>query len=329
MRLGFALPHYDFGSPSASPLAQRAVQWAVRAEEVGFDQVWVSDHFFFEITELDGVDGHPGRTASPECWSLLAGIACRTQTVRIGSLVSPVGFRNPRLLARIVAGVDQLSGGRLDVGLGSGWHAAEFTEHGFEFPAFGRRCADLENALKSIRADLAAAAADTTGLRGLLPAVQSPVPLWVGGSGSRTLDLTARHADGWNQVWETGVAEFVQRQDALDAACVAQGRPPDQVRRSVGLYTLIGRDADDLAERWRRLQAWVPGGLLDDVSLRDWARRTLTGTPEQILARLREFADAGADQVTVAFAVPYGFGLPDDEQLELVAEHVLPSWRRR
>ena len=109
----------------------------------------------------------------------------------------------------------------------------------------------------------------------------------------------------------------------LAAACQRAGRDPGEVRRSLGLNTLVGTDADDLVERWRRLKAWTPGGILDGVELRDWAASRLVGTPDEVVAQLRDWEALGVEQVISSFA-----GLPfsvfEDEQLELASELVLP-----
>jgi alkanesulfonate monooxygenase SsuD/methylene tetrahydromethanopterin reductase-like flavin-dependent oxidoreductase (luciferase family) len=160
------------------------------------------------------------------------------------------------------------------------------------------------------------------------PVVPGPVqrprpPLWVGGSGDKLLGVVARAADGWNVVWSMTPEDYRERLGVLEAACRRAGRPPGEVRRSLGLSTLIGRDADDLAERWRRLQAWMPGGLLDGVELREWAASRLVGTPDEIVAQLRGWEELGVEQVICSFSgLP--FSLFEDEQLELAGELVLP-----
>jgi alkanesulfonate monooxygenase SsuD/methylene tetrahydromethanopterin reductase-like flavin-dependent oxidoreductase (luciferase family) len=135
--------------------------------------------------------------------------------------------------------------------------------------------------------------------------------------------VVARAADGGNLCWAVTPEDYRERSGVLADACGRAGRDPGEVRRSLGLSTLVGRDADDLVERWRRLQAWTPGGILDGVELRDWAASRLVGTPDEVLAQLRGWEQLGVEQVIATFS-----GLPfavfEDEQLELVAERVLP-----
>ena len=154
--------------------------------------------------------------------------------------------------------------------------------------------------------------------------VQRPrPPLWVGGGGDRLLGVVARAADGWNYCWAITPEDYRQRVGVLAAACQRAGRDPGEVRRSLGLNTLVGTDADDLVERWRRLRAWTPGGILDGVELRDWAASRLVGTADEVVAQLRDWEALGVEQVVSSFA-----GLPfsvfEDEQLELASELVLP-----
>src|SRR5919198_2590808 len=279
MRLGLALPHYDHSFPDGGPLTfERVAGYAGRAEAMGLSELWVSDHFW---VDLERYGGPAGRQGSLECWTTLSALAMRTQRVRLGSLVMAVGFRPPTLLAKMAATLDQLSGGRLDLGLGAGWYEDEFRDNDLPFPAPAERLAMLEEALGVLRA-LLTDAETATSYSGrhyhaddalVLPGpVQRPrPPLWVGGSGDRLLGVVARAADGWNTCWAITPERYDERLAVLEAACDKAGRPAGEVQRSLGLLTLIGRDPDDLVERWRRLRAWAPGGALDRVELADWA----------------------------------------------------------
>jgi alkanesulfonate monooxygenase SsuD/methylene tetrahydromethanopterin reductase-like flavin-dependent oxidoreductase (luciferase family) len=308
MKLGLALPHYDASYPGPGPATfERIASYAQLAESSGFFEVWVSDHFWID---LERYGGPPGRVGTPECWTTLTALAVRTRTVRLGTLVLAVGFRPPALLASMAATLDQLSGGRLDLGLGAGWNQAEHEENGLPFPRPGARLAMLEEALGVLRAQRTDEATPRP-------------PLWVGGGRDRLLGVVARAADGWNMCWSVTPAAYQERLRVLRAACERAGRPAEEVRRSLGLTTLLGRDADDLAARWRRLQAWMPGGALDGVELRDWAASRLVGTPDQVLEQLRGWEARGVEQVICSFAgVP--FSVFEDEQLDLAGELLLP-----
>jgi alkanesulfonate monooxygenase SsuD/methylene tetrahydromethanopterin reductase-like flavin-dependent oxidoreductase (luciferase family) len=331
VKLGLALPHYDFSFPGPGPATFDLVAgYAERAERGGLSEVWVSDHFW---TDLARYGGPPGRQGLLECWTTLAALATRTSSVRLGSLVLAAGFRPPSLLAKMVAALDQLSGGRLDVGLGAGWNRDEFEANGIPFPGPGARLAQLEECLGVLRAMLDSAPARASFEGRFYQVSDAPVnpepvqrprpPLWVGGRGDRLLGTIARAADGWNTSWAMTPEQYQARLQILEAACAAADRPFDSVRRSVGLATLIGRDADDLVERWRRLQAWAPGGALDNVELADWAAPRLVGTPDQVVEQLRGWEGLGVEQVICSFSnVP--FAIFEDEQLDLLAELVQP-----
>jgi alkanesulfonate monooxygenase SsuD/methylene tetrahydromethanopterin reductase-like flavin-dependent oxidoreductase (luciferase family) len=300
MRLGLALPHYPFSFAAASnePVARRALAYAQRAEELGFHQVWVSDHLFLNVAPTDKPEQ---REVPAECWTLLAAIAATTSRIRIGSLASPVGFRNPHLFARMVATVDQLSSRRLDVTLGAGWNEAEYRESGIAFGSAAVRLEALVEALQRLREQSAG------------------VPVWVGGKRPRLLDIAAT-ADGWNTAWDCTMAEYQRRQEALARACRRRGRDPNSIRRTVGLTTLIGRDADDIARRWRALQGWAPGGALNGVGLREWARTRLVGTPQEIRGHLDDWRRSGVEQIVLSCGAP--FALWEDCQWDLAAEVV-------
>jgi probable F420-dependent oxidoreductase len=331
MKLGLALPHYDASYPGPGPATfERIVHYARLAESLGFFQVWVSDHFW---VDLGRYGGPPHRMGTPECWTTLAALAMRTSTVRLGSLVLAVGFRPPTLLAKMAATLDQLAGGRLDLGLGAGWNRVEHEENGLPFPPPGERLAMLEEALGVLRALLSEAGMPASFAGRYYRAEDAPVspapvqrprpPLWVGGTGDRLLGVVARAGDGWNMCWSVTPEGYEDRLRALRAACARAGRPEAEVRRSLGLTTLLGRDADDLAARWRRLQAWTPGGALDGVELRDWAASRLVGTADEVLAQLRGWEARGVEQVMCSFAsVP--FSVFEDEQLDLAGELLLP-----
>jgi probable F420-dependent oxidoreductase len=331
MKLGIALPHYYSSIPDQRPATfGRVARYAELAESAGFHQLWVSDHFWLDLQRYDGPAGRQG---TPECWTMLSALAVLTSRARLGSLVLATGFRPPTLLAKMAATLDQLADGRLDLGLGAGWNEAEFTENGLPFPRPGERLAMLEEALGVLRALLTDAETPASFSGRYYHADQAPVlpgpvqrprpPLWVGGKGDRLLGVVARAADGWNICWAVTEADYRERAGVLAAACRQAGRDPGEVRRSVGLNTLIGRDADDLVERWGRLKARTPSGVLDGVELRDWAASRLVGTPDEVVAQLRGWEGRGVEQVISSFgALP--FSVFEDEQLELAAELVLP-----
>ena len=148
MRFGLSLPHYGFSLPTGRIAFADTAEWARRAEALGFDSVWVSDHFFYSFARY-GADRSP--IASLEPLTTLAGIAAVTDRVRLGTLVLCAAFRHPALLAKAATSIDLLSGGRFDLGLGAGWMAEEFEAFGYRYGSTGERFAILEETLDVLK----------------------------------------------------------------------------------------------------------------------------------------------------------------------------------
>jgi probable F420-dependent oxidoreductase len=336
MRIGLALPHYDYSFPDDKPLSwERLVEAAQKAEALGFDSVWLSDHFFLDLARYGGSD-EPQGTVEP--FTALAALAMATDRVRLGTLVACAPFRHPAHVAKMATAIDLISGGRFDLGIGAGWYEREFEAFGYEYPSTGERFAILEESVEVIAALFAGGPVTHDGDRfHLHGAYNHPPPLeregrrgppmWIGGKGGdRLLRLAARHQAGWNTVWKWEPAAFAERVEAMRMAWAAEGHEPTAAPVSVGLYTLIGEDEADLAARFDALQRWTPGGALDGQTLEDFGRDTLTGSPEKCLERLRGFARLGVEEFIVgAGSIP--FSVYDWSMVELVAESLLPAAR--
>jgi probable F420-dependent oxidoreductase len=334
MRFGLALPHYDFSYPGGKPVSwDRLAGTARRAEALGFDSVWVSDHFFLSLARYGGAD-EPSGSAEP--LTTLAALAAVTQRVRLGTLVLAAGFRHPAVLAKSAATIDLLSGGRLDLGLGAGWYEDEYRAFGYDFGSAGDRFEILTETIEALALLFGEEEPVTwTGTRFRLdeaycrprPAQDPRPPLWVGGKGGpRLLRLVARRADGWNTVWAWTPEAYGERATALDQMCEQEGRDPDSVRRSVGLYTVVGADERDFGDRWEAMRRSAPGAALNGVTPDEWGRDKLAGSPELVLERLAAFADRGVEELIVGpGSVP--FSLPDPEMLDVLGEAILPPAR--
>jgi probable F420-dependent oxidoreductase len=332
MRIGLALPHYDFSQPDGSPVTwDRLAGVARRAEALGFDSVWISDHFFLSLTRYGGSDQPYG---SVEPMAVLAGLAAITDRVRLGTLVLGAGFRHPAILAKAVVTVDLLSSGRLDLGLGAGWYEDEYRAFGYDFGTPARRFEILEETVEvlwllfgekePVTWEGAHFRLDEAYCRPR-PVQEPRPPLWIGGKGGpRLARLIARRGDGWNTVWAWTPEAYAERARVLDGACAAEGRDPASVRRSVGLYTVVGADRRDLEARWRSLTRWAPGGALDGATPDEWGRDKLVGIPEQVLDRLAAFGRLGVEE-TILSVGPLPFVVPDDEMLDVVAERIIPT----
>jgi probable F420-dependent oxidoreductase len=330
MRFGLALPHYGFSLPSGETSFSAVAAWAQRAEELGFDSVWVSDHFFYSFGRYGG---DPAPIASLEPLTTLAGIAAVTRRVRLGTLVLCSAFRHPALLARIAASIDLLSDGRLDLGLGAGWMREEFDAFGYRFGTAGERFEALEESLDVIRrlfgGDPVTYDGPTVTLRG---AVLAPVPqrgpaLWVGGKGGpRLLQLAARLADGWNVVWRVAPETYVRKVSDVHEACDVAGRDPATFGLSVGLYSLIGENEEAARAAFDRGRAGAPGDAMAADDYGSWRADTLSGTPDQILERVAAFESLGVRELIVSpWVLP--FAIHEPEQVELFAERVIAPAR--
>ena len=333
MRVGLALPHYDFSLPESGPIAfARVAEQAVRAERLGFDSVWVSDHFFATMRRYGGDDTRYG---SLEPLTTLAALAPLTERVRLGTLVLSAAFRHPAMLAKSATAIDRLSDGRLELGLGAGWFAEEFDAFGYGFDEVGERFGLLEETLSYLAALLDGEPASFEGGRFALreaynrpPPVQEPrPPILVGGKGGpRMCRIAARHADGWNAAWRWTPESYADRARATRKACEAVGRDPSTFRLSLGLFTVVGEDEADLARRYELMVRRLPAGVGDAIGLQTLRAECLAGTPEQVLERAAAFAAIGVSELIVSPA-PIWFAMPDPTMLDLVAEAVLPRLR--
>ena len=200
--------------PQQATIEEYRAAWR-RVDSLGVDSLWVWDHFY-------PLYGDPGG-AHYECWSLLAAMAVDTSVPTIGSLVACNSYRNPDLLAHIAQTVSQLSGGRLVLGIGSGWSERDYTEYGYEFGTVGSRLAELGRSLPRIKARLAK-----------LNPPAPDLPILIGGGGEKvTLRLVAEHADMWNTF---GPAEsYRHKREVLEQWCERVGRDPGRIERTASI----------------------------------------------------------------------------------------------
>jgi F420-dependent oxidoreductase-like protein len=278
---------------------------AETAEASGFEAFFRSDHYL-------SFPGPPGRPAT-DAWTTLAGLARETRTIRLGVLVSPVTFRHPGTFAKIVATVDEMSGGRVEAGMGAGWNEAEHRAHGLPFPPIAERAAMLEEALEIVKGlwsgpdgwSYAGRYWTIEDAHFAPKPVQRPAPpIIVGGEGTpRGLRIAARHADEFN-CSSSGPERVRDRFAALDAACRAIGRDPATIRRSAMVGVLVGRTEREFEARRAALAAEV--GPLPDAEawLAARAERWIIGTPEQAQAMARRYAEAGCERLMLQNFLP-------------------------
>ena len=260
---------------------------ARHAEAAGFDSLWVADHLLFPFSNPD--ERPPGRW---ECWSVLSALAAVTSRVELGTLVICTSFRNPALLAKMADTVEEISSGRLTLGLGAGWFEAEYQAFGYPFD---HRLGRFEESLQIIQGLLRGRAIDFLGqyhqvrnleLRPRGPRPNGP-PILIGARADkpRSLRLTAQYADQWNTTQAHIAADIAPIRDAVDNACVKVGRDP---------ATLLGT-AHLLIDLPGSETGHVPGWVRAHRS----ARPVLSGTTEELGRHLRAFARAGIANVQV------------------------------
>ena len=278
-------------------------------DEHDFDFISVWDHFY----EAPSIDGN---TPAFEAIAAMAALAAETRRARIGCHVFCVTYRSPALLANSIMTIDHISNGRVELGIGAGWHIAEHTAYGYPFDSPKSRSDRLEEGIQTLRMLLTQEVSNYSGdyyeLRDakLYPRpVQERIPIVVGGRGERrTLPTAARFADGWNVAYIT-LEEFKRLNEVLDIRCERLGRNPAELDRSVNLHMLMGTDSDHAA-RIERDRGNVTGAV--------------SGTPQHAIETIRSYADAGATRVSIAIRPPVEW-----DALQAFVEEVMPGVRRK
>lgn len=297
-------------------------QWlsiADACERLGFEGLFTSDHY---LSVVDAPD--PG---SNDAWTLLGALAARTSTIRLGTMVSPVTFRLPIVLAKAATTVDRISNGRVDLGMGAGWWEAEHRTHGVPFPSTDERFEMLEEQLEIVHGlwsedvySFESRHYAIESCRFVPKPVQRPhPPIVVGGNGGpRIARLVARWGDEFNRVG--GTPEEVGASIArVRAAVESAGRDADSVTMSYMTWFLIGRTEEEW--RARAEAAWnrdASAGSFDEY-LADAERDFIVGTVDQAVARMKEYVEAGIERFVLNHAL-----FDDLDQIELFASDVRP-----
>jgi F420-dependent oxidoreductase-like protein len=297
-------------------------QWvalALAAERAGFEALFRSDHYL-------SVSGRHERGAL-DAWGTITALAARTTTLRLGTMVSPASFRHPSVLGKLVTTADHVSGGRVEVGLGTGWSEIEHTAYGFPFHAMAERMDVLEEQLEILHDGHWGRGATPFTFTGRhytvkdLDAQPRPLqdphpPLIMGGAGGpRAARLAARFADEYNTVMPT-LDEIAERRGRVGAACEAAGRAP--IPFSVMSTTLIGADAADLRRRASALADWTGAAVDPDALDETW----IAGTLDDVVAKLKAYERAGVSRVFLQHLVHR-----DLETVELIGRELVPAVR--
>lgn len=294
-------------------------------ERMGFAGIFRSDHFAHPA---------PPHADALEAMVSLTYLASHSQSVHFGTLVAPLSFRDPIFLARQAMAIDDLSGGRMILGIGAGWMEREHTMFGYTLGDTAMRLDRLEEGVAVIAALIRNPEPVTFAgqfyhldAAQLLPRPQRPTPILIGGNGpKRTLPLVARYADIWN-CQMASVEVFTERSRLLDELLIAEGRQPTAVKRTVMLPVLCWRNIDELEQLAQGIRsafsmvAHLPTAELLPLLRKQFA--AITGSPEQVIEHLRVYAAAGVEEMIIQWI------LPDDPLgLEILGKEVLPAIMR-
>ena len=288
---------------------------AERIERVGYDTVWVYDHFH-TVPE-------PTQEVTYECWTLMAALAAATTRIRLGQMCTCSAYRNPAYMAKVASSVDVISGGRLEFAIGAGWYEHEFLAYGYGFPRPAARIGQLRDTVEIVKRmwteDEATYEGKYHSVSGAInqpKSLQDPhPPLWIAGGGPQlTLRLVAEHADYSN--YAGNIDTFLRKGEILDRHCEDIGRDPSEIGRTV--HSIIG-----VVEKESDLKAFAErAGAQSGRTAEEWLenRQVIAGTAEQVTEVLAEFADAGCVHVIGYFPdAVWGDGI------ERFAREVIPA----
>jgi alkanesulfonate monooxygenase len=290
------------------------LRMAQAAEELGYGAFFRSDHYL----KMGPVSGLPGPTDS---WLTLAGLARETSTIRLGTMVTSATFRHPGPLAISVAQADEMSGGRVELGLGAGWYEAEHQAYAIPFPGLAERFARLEEQLAIITGMWGTAEGETFSFDGVhytvkdSPGLPKPVqhprpPVIVGGGGPRrTPRLAALYADEFNRAFAP-LTDTQAQFERVQAACETAGRDPGTLVLSVAQTVCCGRTEEELARR-----AGATGR-----SLADLRKNGLAGPPGELVDQLGEWSGIGTQRMYLQV-----LDISDLDHIELIASEVAPQ----
>ncbi len=308
-------------------ITQEGVTWsdwralADTCERFGVPTLFAGDHYISTTDELGNV--------AHDAWTVMSGLAAHTSTLRLGTMVTPVTFRPPAVLANVVATADHISGGRVELGLGSGWMEREHEAFGFPFPPARTRQEMLAEQLELIhrlwtedRVTFKGTHYSFDDAPGRPRPVQSPhPPIIVGGRGTpRTTLPAARFADEYNHSWDSHPREFPDARRRVIEACREVGRDPATMRFSIAVHCVIGETRDEALDRARAIYDLRPR----KESFDDWCagfreQTRLLGSVDEIADALRPYAEAGADRLMIMHSLH-----TDLDSIRLIGERLAP-----
>ena len=301
------------GIEGAQAQWQTSVDVAVLAEKLGYDSIWVYDHFH-NVPK-------PAQEAVFECWTTIAAISQRTSRIRLGQMVGCNSYRNPGLLAKITSTVDVISGGRLDWGIGAGWYESEYKGYGYEFAKPSDRIGMLRETVEIVKSMWTNAETNYDGKYYKMsrancdpkPLQQPTPPVWIGGGGEQlTLRVVAEHADVSN--FGSSLEEFTKKRAILQDHCRIIGRDEDTIRKTISSEVFIRETEKEIIEAGSKNLWGEPA--------ESWRAKALVGTPEQVSEKIQKYLDAGCTGF-----IPWCADYPSTETLELFVTKVIPNFR--
>lgn len=309
-------PHFGVNVPQIKRTWEESHAAAKEFEAMGYDSLWVNDHLY-----------GPQSPSTPvlEAWSMLAALAATTERAELGTLVTPAGMRNPAHLGKVVATVDNISGGRVILGLGAGWMAREFTDFGMPFLSSGQRLGQLRETIQLLKrmwgpgeegVAFEGKHVHTTGVVCEPKPYRTP-PILVGGAGEKgTMRIAAREADIWNNP-AVHQSDLPHKVAVLRQHCEAVKRDFSQLVVSQQCLVTIAPDEDSLEPMVERAKQ-IFGGHLGDPT----GALALTGTPARVCQQVQKHLDLGCTMFVMEF-----FGRDPRKPAQLFAEEVLPHFK--
>lgn len=315
VKIGVVLPQY-------AAEYSKVGEMAVECESLGYDSIWLEDHFMPWANDP--------KLSALECWTTLTALATITSRIIIGTLCTCNSYRYPALVAKMAASLDNISKGRLIMGIGAGWYEDEYNAYGIPYPRAKERVERLGEAVQIIKMLWTKERSSFKGkYYHLNDAVCDPKPLqkphpplWIGGGGEKLmLKVVAEHADGWNYGAMTP-QEFRRKHNVLKQYCEEIGRGHESILASLELFIFIGRSEREVDEKVRRYLMVKPSGQkLQHLIQSAYLDTSIRSTPERCAQALKEYVDAGVEHFTLVF--------PDAEfdSLRVFAEEVIPRIR--
>jgi F420-dependent oxidoreductase-like protein len=336
MKFGVHIVHEDLNYQDIEKIV-------MESEKLGYDSIWLGDHFFFTSP----------KKALLECWTLLSALASKTKTIRLGTLVLCNSFRHPSLVAKMAATLDVISGGRLEFGIGAGWHKKEHLAYGFPFLEADERIRKLDEALELIKGMWTL---ERFTFKGKFYSVRDAVcnpkpiqkphpPIWIGGTGKMLLKVVAKHADGCNfERFDMSPQRCKEKLEILKRYCAKYNRDYHTIQKSISITIAVGRsekEVKELSDLIKKDRLPLYHYLFSDYLKKAFQRprealsfltsralglevppSIIIGTPDECIAKIKEYIDSGVTYFI--FKMPKRRYI---EGLRLFAEEVLPYFK--